>query len=267
MTLRLRILGCGSSGGVPRVGWQWGACDPNEPRNRRRRCSILVEREEGGNKTTVLIDTTPDLRDQMLDADVRSLDAVLFTHDHADHTHGIDALRVFASTARAKVPVYMDAATSHTLHTRFGYCFETPPGSSYPPILEPHLINPLEPIRISGPGGPIQFMPFEQHHGDVLSFGFRFGRGTAYSPDINGVPEQSRRQLDKLDLWIVDALRPTFHPSHFSLSDAIEWIEKVEARRALLTHMHIDLDYATLCAELPSHIRPAHDGLIIEVVE
>ena len=267
MTLRVHILGCGSSAGVPRPNGDWGKCDPLEPRNRRLRCSILVERETNGDTTRVLIDTTPDLRAQMLQADVTAIDAVLFTHDHADHTHGIDDLRVFAYANKARVPVYMDDVTRQAMETRFAYCFRTPEGSSYPPILKLHRLEPLEPITITGAGGDIEFIPFLQIHGDVMSLGFRFGRGTVYSPDISGMPEESMHLLDNLDLWIVDALRPVFHPSHFSQSDALEWIEKVGARKAILTHLHIDMDYRTLERDLPDHVRPAYDGMVLDVLE
>ena len=267
MTLSLRVLGCGSSGGVPRIGEQWGACDPGEPRNRRRRCSVLVERRSARGKTTVLIDMSPDLRAQMLDARVEQLDAVLVTHDHADHTHGIDELRIFTFLQKKRVPLYMDAFTLETVVRRFDYCFATPKGSSYPPIVKAIKIEPGREVVIAGPGGEIVFLPILQTHGDIHSLGFRFGRGTVYSPDISDVPDASLAQLQGLDLWIVDALRPTYHPSHFSLSDSLEWIARLRPAKAVLTHLHIDMDYETLCAELPEHVRPAYDGMVLEIAE
>ncbi|MDQ0509188.1 MBL fold metallo-hydrolase [Ancylobacter amanitiformis] len=266
MSVTFTILGCGSSGGVPRVGQGWGVCDPNEPRNRRRRCSMLVERfgAAGEPPTRVLIDTSPDLREQLLDAQVDRLDGVLFTHEHADHTHGIDDLRPLTIRHRRRIDVHVDAETSAMLHQRFGYCFETPPGSDYPPILTEHRFHHGDTIRVDGPGGPIEATAFRQYHGNILSYGFRIG-GLAYSSDLHDLPEESLPYLEGLDLWIIDALRPAPHPTHFSLSEALDWIARLKPRRAVLTNMHTDLDYGTLARELPEGIVPAYDGLKIEM--
>lgn len=260
MSLSVTILGCGSSGGVPRVGQGWGACDPSEPRNRRRRCSILVERQGPGGKTTVLVDTSPDLREQLLGAHVTAIDGVLFTHAHADHCHGIDDLRPLAIEHRRRLDVFADADTMRALSKRFGYCFETPAGSAYPPILNGHLFEEGREIRVEGPGGPIHALPFRQHHGDIDSFGFRFG-DIAYSSDVNGLPEASMAALKHLDVWIIDALRYAPHPSHFTVKEALAHIAKLRPRRAILTDLHTDLDYATLNRELPAGVEPAFDGL------
>ena len=262
MSYRFTILGCGSSGGVPRVGNDWGQCDPANPRNRRRRCAALVERRGPGGSTVVLIDTPPDLREQLLDAHIGAVDGVVFTHDHADHTHGIDDLRILAFNMRRRVDVHFDEATGTSLKTRFGYCFEAPAGSSYPPILTPHEIVPPEPITINGAAGPILTVPVQQLHGDQTSLGFRVG-DVAYSPDISGMSPESETQLAGLDLWIVDALRYIPHPSHFSVAQALEWIERIRPRRAILTHLHIDLDYAALKRELPPNVEPAYDGMVV----
>ncbi len=259
MTYRATILGCGSSGGVPRVGTGWGTCDPAEPRNRRRRCSLLVERMGEGGTTAVLIDTAPDLREQLIDAQVTRLDAVLYTHEHADHTHGIDDLRGLVLANRKRVPVYCDLETSISLLGKFGYCFATPAGSDYPPILTEHRIADGERVTIDGPGGPITFLPFEVDHGTITALGFRIG-GFAYSPDVVDVPERSLPAISGLDIWVVDALRQAQHPSHFSLSDALVWIERMRPGRAVLTNMHNDLDYRRLCASLPAGVMPAYDG-------
>ena len=264
MSLRFTILGCGSSGGVPRVGNVWGACDPTNPKNRRRRCALLVERFDKGGRTSVLVDTPPDIREQLLGARVEKLDGVLFTHDHADHTHGIDDLRGVAFVLKRRVDVYMDAYTGGILMKRFDYCFVQPPGSAYPAILEAHAIRPPEPVRIEGAGGPIEAVPVVQEHGDITSLGFRFG-DVAYSPDISGVPDSSLPLLQGLDLWIVDALRPMPHPSHFSLKQAQQWIERVGAKRGILTHMTTELDYAAMKRDLPQHIEPAYDGMVLQV--
>ncbi|MEZ5853544.1 MAG: MBL fold metallo-hydrolase [Hyphomicrobiaceae bacterium] len=262
MSYRLTLLGSGSSGGVPRLGPNWGACDPKNPKNRRRRCSALIERVAGRGQTKALIDASPDLREQLLDAGVANIDGVLFTHDHADHTHGIDDLRILAFNMRRRVDVYFEAATMATLLARFDYCFRTPAGSSYPPILNAHEIRPPEPVTIDGAAGPIVATPIMQEHGPQASLGFRVG-DVAYSPDISGLSAEAQSQLQGLDLWIVDALRYIPHPSHFSVKQALEWIERLKPRRAILTHLHVDLDYETLRRELPPHVVPAYDGMVV----
>jgi phosphoribosyl 1,2-cyclic phosphate phosphodiesterase len=267
MTYRFTFLGTGSSGGVPRIGHHWGAADRSNPKNRRRRCAALIERSSRQGRTTVLIDTPCDLRDQCLERDVVHVDAVLYTHDHADHTHGIDDLRVFALQTRRRIPTWMDEPTWESLSVRFRYCFEVNPKSSYPPILERQVITPGEPFTITGAGGPIEIMPILQHHGEMNSLGFRVGGpygGICYSPDIVGIPDDSYKHFEHLDMWIVDALRPMPHPSHWSFKQAVGMINKLQPKRALLTHMHIDLDYDAMVRELPPHVAPAYDGLTFE---
>jgi phosphoribosyl 1,2-cyclic phosphate phosphodiesterase len=266
--LEFTILGCGSSGGVPRVGSGWGACDPGNPRNRRRRCSILAERIGPDGTTSVLVDTSPDLREQLLDADVRRLDGVLFTHEHADHTHGIDDLRPLAIAMRRRVPVHADAVTTGILRRRFGYCFETPPGSDYPPILDLHLLDPDRPVAVDGPGGRLEARPFRMVHGNIEALGFRFegpNGALAYAPDVSEMPPGSEALLHGLEVLVIDALRHTPHPSHYSLSDALALIARVRPRRAVLTNLHTDLDYEALRASVPAGVEPAYDGLRIEV--
>ena len=263
MTLTATILGCGSSAGVPRPALGWGACDPANARNRRRRCSLLVERtSRDGGRTRVLIDTSPDLREQLLDANVDWLDGVFFTHEHADHTHGIDDLRSLYIHRRRRLDLYLDEAAAHVVLHRFGYCFVTPPGSGYPPILNEHRVSAGAPVEIAGEGGAITVTPFLQDHGDIPSLGYRFGP-VAYSSDLVNLPEESVSALAGLDLWIVDALRYKPHPSHFSVDEALGWIERVKPKRAILTNMHTDLDYAELKARLPAHVEPAFDGLSV----
>jgi phosphoribosyl 1,2-cyclic phosphate phosphodiesterase len=264
MTLRFTILGCGASTGIPRIDGNWGACDPANPKNRRRRCALLVERYAGEKRTAVLVDTGPDLREQILDCGIDLLNAVLYTHDHADHTHGIDDLRILAYRNRRRVDLYFDEATGAILQRRFDYCFATPEGSVYPPIVKAHTIRPGETVSIDGAGGPIAALPFLQRHGDVDSLGFRFG-GLAYSSDIHDLPEESLPLLENLDVWIVDALRYTRHPSHFSVEEALDWIARLRPKRAILTHLNIDLDYETLRAELPDGVEPAYDGMRFEL--
>ena len=259
-SLRCTILGCGSSGGVPRLGGLWGDCDPNNPKNRRSRCSMLVERDGPNGTTTVLIDTSPDMRHQLLAANVGRLDGVVYTHSHADHMHGIDDLRMIVFNMRARLPVYADAATSDALSERFSYAFVQPEGSSYPPILDLNLIDGA--FEVDGPGGPIPFLPFEVHHGGMNALGFRIG-DLAYLPDVAKIPANVVPVLEGLECWILDSLRRTPHPTHFDLDTALGWIDRMQPARAVLTNMHIDLDYDTLEAETPDHITPAYDGLII----
>ncbi len=263
MSLTFTILGCGSSMGVPRVALGWGACDPNNPKNRRRRCSLLVEREGTEGVTRVLVDCTPDLREQLLDAQVDWADGVLFTHEHADHTHGIDDLRPLFVKKRRRVDVYVDAATSEIMRARFSYCFASPPGSEYPAIVSEHRLVPGQALRIGGQGGPIEALPVLQEHGDIASLGFRFGK-VAYSADIKALPPASLPAMARLDVWIVDALRFAPHPSHMNLDEALAWIGRVNPKRAILTNLHADLDYEALRAKLPDHIEPAYDGMRFE---
>jgi phosphoribosyl 1,2-cyclic phosphate phosphodiesterase len=266
MSFVFTILGSGSSAGVPRVAQGWGACDPSNPKNRRRRCSLLAQRTRGNGTTTVLIDTSPDLRVQLLDAEVTRLDGVLYTHEHADHTHGIDDLRPLVIHHRRRIDAFLDQRTSTKLHERFGYCFETPPGGSYPPILTEHRMEADKPLIVEGEGGAIAALPFEQLHGDSRSLGFRIGK-LAYSCDVSDIPPQSFSALQDLDVWILDALRYTPHPSHFSLEQSLAWIERIRPRRAILTNLHTDLDYDTLRKEIPANVEPAFDGMRVELAE
>ena len=262
MTIELTILGCGSSGGVPRVGQGWGTCDPTEPKNRRLRCSVLVKQITPAGTTTLLIDTSPDLREQLIAHDVNWLDGVLYTHEHADHTHGIDDLRGLALVQRSKVNVHAAADTLSMLHNRFAYCFTSPLGSDYPPILCPHLIEGDAPVAIEGVGGNILAQPVLVQHGNIPALGFKFGR-VLYTPDLNQIPQSAAHHFDDLDVWIVDALREKQHLSHFSLNDALAAIERFSPKRAILTNLHNDMDYKTLVAKLPSHVEPAYDGMKI----
>jgi phosphoribosyl 1,2-cyclic phosphate phosphodiesterase len=264
MTMTLTILGCGSSGGVPRPAAGWGACDPTNPKNRRRRCSIMVERQQKNEKTVVVVDTSPDLREQLISVEAERIDAVLYTHDHADHTHGIDDIRPVVLHMRKIIPTYMMSETSISLHKKFGYCFVSPPGSDYPPIAEDLRLIPGHTTTVEGPGGAVRATPFIVHHGTIDALGFRFG-DTAYTPDLHDIPEDSLPFLSNLDLWIVDALRHTPHPSHFTLAQALSWIERLKPKRAVLTNLHTDLDYETLKAQLPDHVTPAYDGMMLHI--
>lgn len=259
---RFTILGCGSSGGVPRLGGDWGDCDPANPKNRRSRCSLLIERIGPQGTTRVLIDTSPDMRAQLLAAGVGTLDAVAYTHSHADHVHGIDDLRQIVFNLKSRLPVWADAPTQGALIDRFGYAFVQPAGSPYPPILDLHSIH--GPFTIEGAGGPITLTPFKADHGAMEALGFRI-ENLAYLPDAVAIPEESWPHLDGLAVFIVDALRRKPHPTHAHLALTLDWIARAAPARAVLTNMHLDLDHATLCDELPPHVMPAHDGLVIEL--
>lgn len=262
MSLTVTILGCGSSGGVPRVGGDWGVCDPSNPKNRRRRCSILLEQTAAAGTTTVLIDTSPDMREQLLAANVPHMDGVWYTHEHADHTHGIDELRGYFLRQRHRIPIWADHQTAEMLLARFAYCFNKLPGSDYPSILEINGITAGQTVVTGGAGGDITGLPFYVNHGNIDALGFRIGN-LAYTPDLNGIPDAALPHLENLDIWIVDALRRTPHPSHLSLAETLSWIERLKPKRAIITNMHIDLDFATLQRELPDHVEPAYDGMTI----
>jgi phosphoribosyl 1,2-cyclic phosphate phosphodiesterase len=256
--MRITMLGCGPSWGVPRIGGDWGVCDPSNPKNRRRRVSILVE--EGGS--VILVDTSPDLREQLLDAETKRVDAVLFTHCHADHTHGIDDMRSINRMMGKPLPIYADPFTMSELKARFRYIFTPVDADSkvafYKPSVEPH--------EITGPftaaGMPI--IPFEQDHGFSKTLGFRFGR-FAYSTDVRTLDEAALAALAGVEVWIVDCLRSAPHPTHSHLEQTISWIERVKPRRAILTHMEQSLDYASLARELPPGVEPGYDGLLIDL--
>lgn len=262
-TLRVTVLGCGSSGGVPRATGDWGACDPAELKNRRTRCGLLLQQWKGEpgraeEATTVLIDTPPELRQQLADANARRLHGVIISHDHADQTNGFDDVRAFFLKQRAPIPVWMDEPTRATFMARFGYAFVSQAG--YPAIGRfAGDISPLVPICVDGPGGVMELLPLDQDHGFSRSLGFRVGP-VAYSNDLVAMPEQSFAQLDGLALWIVDALRDRPHPTHAHVDRTLEWIARLKPKFALLTNMHIDLDYAALKARLPAGVEPAYDG-------
>jgi phosphoribosyl 1,2-cyclic phosphate phosphodiesterase len=256
------ILGCGSSGGVPRADGDWGDCDPSNPKNARSRCSLLVRRRSAvgpEQETTVLIDTSPDLRLQTAAAGVKRVDAVLFTHDHADQCAGIDDLRVFFLRHRRRTPCYMDVQTARTLTRRFSYVFEGEGG--YPAICDlAALPEHGAAWSIEGPSGAIPVATFDQDHGDIKSVGYRIG-DVAYSSDVVGLSEESFEALAGVKVWIVDALRYRPHPTHATVEQALAWIDRVKPERAILTNLHVDLDYETLRRELPDGVEPAYDGL------
>ena len=260
MTLTLTILGSGSSAGVPRPALGWGACDPANPKNRRRRCSLLVERASDAGVTRIVIDTSPDLREQLIDAHVDHIEAVFLTHEHADQTHGIDDLRPVVIHQRRRIPLYLNRSTGKEILARFSYCFVSPPGSDYPPILDHHSIEAGESRTIEGKGGAVTLSAFLVQHGNIPALGYRIG-DAAYTPDLNDIPPESWPQLENLELWIVDGLRYTGHPSHFSVGDALSWIGRFKPRRAVITNLHSDLDYEVLRQQLPDGVIPAYDGM------
>jgi len=264
MSLTLTILGCGSSAGVPRPALGWGACDPENPRNRRLRCSMMAERTSPDGVTRVIVDTSPDLREQLITASVDHIDAVFLTHEHADQTHGIDDLRSVVMHQRRRIPTYLNASTAKDIDLRFSYCFRSPPGSDYPPILDRCAVEAGETTTIQGKGGPIALSAFAVQHGSIPALGYRIANA-AYTPDVNDIPRESWPALEGLDLWIIDGLRYAKHPSHFSVEDALFWIGRFKPARAVITNMHADLDYQTLRGQLPEGVIPAFDGMQIEV--
>ncbi|MDS7597014.1 MBL fold metallo-hydrolase [Agrobacterium tumefaciens] len=263
---RFTVLGCASSPGVPRINGDWGACNPDNPKNRRTRAAFMVEQiAPNGGKTIVVIDTGPDFREQMIAAKVESVDAVLYTHAHADHLHGIDDLRIYFAIQKSRIPIWADPVTMKRIREGFAYCLETPPGSSYPPIVQPHLIEDItRPVVIKGAGGPIAFHAHMQQHGDVHSLGFRVGN-VAYCTDVSDFPAETLPKLSGLDVLVIDALQYRYHPSHLSLEQSLDWIERISPKRAILTHMHIPLDYDTVMRETPDHVEPAYDQMRFEV--
>lgn len=264
MTLEIAILGCGSSAGVPRVAQGWGACDPTNPKNRRRRCAILVEQGDPAAPTRLLVDSGPDLREQLLLADIHRIDALLLTHPHADHVHGLDDLRPLTMAMRRMIDCYLDQPTWDAIGLRFDYLFKTPPGSNYPPLLIPRLLNHGVAFSHGGPGGEIESIPFRFNHGDIDALGFRFG-AFAYTPDVKFFPEDCAPFLENLDLWIVDALRYRSHPSHLSVDETLELIQRFKPKRTVLTNLHTDLDYEELRKLLPRNVEPAYDGMRLQV--
>ena len=262
--LEITVLGSGSSGGVPRADGDWGACDPTDPRNLRTRCAMLARRRsaDGGEETTILVDTAPDMRLQTAAAGVRRLDAVLYTHEHADQANGMDDLRAFFLRSRRRTPCYMDPRTRDQLYGRFGYIFEGEDG--YPAICDLIDLPPFgEAFSIEGPTGAIPVQTFDQHHGNINSIGYRFG-DIAYSSDVVAMPEASFEALAGVRVWILDALRYRPHPTHAHVDLALEWIARVRPERAILTNLHIDLDYAELSSRLPPGVEPAFDGMVIQ---
>ena len=259
------LLGTGSSGGVPRIGNDWGACNPDNPRNRRRRCAMLIEKQSTDGVTTILIDTGPDMREQLIGANVQYLDAVVLTHSHADHIFGMDDLRQLAIKHRERVNVYMDATTSERVMPAFGYCYQQAEGSSYPAICNEIRIHSQQLITVEGKGGTLELLPFEVNHGDISALGFRIG-DFVYLPDVKTVDlPESIACTSNVQVLVLDALRYTEHPTHMNVAEALSFIEKHKPARTILTNMHNAIDYDEISAELPSHIEAGYDGMTITI--
>ncbi|MDG2243752.1 MAG: MBL fold metallo-hydrolase [Rhodospirillaceae bacterium] len=257
--LKITFLGCGGAGGVPSVSAGWGACNPDNLRNCRRRASILVETAT----TRILIDASPDLRSQCLDAEIQTLDAVLFTHGHADHTNGLDELREVNRVLGGPLDIWADVDTMKGLETRFGYAFEgiAPGQPIFRPWLTPNIIDAPIPFT----AGDMMITPFIQDHGVMNTLGFRIG-DLAYSTDLMALPEAAIAKLQDLDVWIIGALTDKrVHPTHVSLSQAFEWIDELKPKRAIITHMGPSLDYDAVLEKCPAEVTPAHDGMVVKL--
>jgi phosphoribosyl 1,2-cyclic phosphate phosphodiesterase len=255
MTTKITILGCGNSTGVPSADGSWGKCDPGEPRNRRRRSSILIEKDG----TTVLVDAGPDLRDQMLSAGVTKLDAVIFTHAHADHTQGIDDLRAFVIYGGTPLPVYGFPELMEQIRGRFSYMFgNKTPGYYDKAMIVAHDIPSR--LRI----GALDFTLFEQDHFVCRTVGIRTG-SFAYSTDVKNLSEDAFATLDGIKSWIVAAVRPEPHIAHAHLAQVLGWIERVAPEQAILTHLNYSMDYRSLLTTLPRGVEPAYDGKVLHV--
>lgn len=267
--IRLTILGCGTSTGVPRPDGFWGNCNPNCSKNYRRRAALLIQKiGEDNRETTILIDSGPDIRHQLFDAKVKNIDAIFYTHAHADHVHGIDDLRYYSSVHRQKnkkLMVYAHPATITYLHQNFRYCFFSPDETFYPSLFETQAIGGGDKIEIHGEGGTITIEPILQIHGKIYSLGFRVGP-IAYCVDLNEFTSQALNQLQNLDLLIIESLHNNPHVSHLSLPQALEWIEYFKPKEALITAMSGALDYETLRQSLPSNVKPSYDGLTVDVL-
>lgn len=286
MSLRATILGCGSSGGVPRLGGDWGACDPTNPKNRRQRCALLIERVTDTGTTRICVDAGPDFRAQMLMAKVPMLDALVISHEHADHIHGIDDMRQFVNlkTAaeiairtqdpnfevtreiyqqmvdRARIDCYAGLNAHGELASRFGYLFERPPGSGYPPIMHLHEITGR--FAIGGAGGAVEFHPFAVPHGDIMAYGFKIG-DLVYLPDVFDLTDEARDLIRNVGHLIIDCLQFRPHSTHANYDKTMGWIRELAPKHAILTNLHTPLDYAALDAMTPDHVEPAYDGMVI----
>lgn len=256
--MTVTILGCGSSGGLPLIGNDWGACDPTNPKNRRTRASVLIEQDD----TTVLIDTSPDMREQLLRENVQKLSAVLYTHAHADHCHGIDDLRSMNWRLKTPIDIYGDAPTIQKLTSRFDYIFNhrVEGDAYYKPSLTPHVIEAGKPLSF----GPLTVLPFEQDHTYVKTLGFRIGN-FAYTTDAKQLNDAAFKALEGVEVWVVDCVSKNPHPTHSHLQQTVDWVARVKPKMAYLTHMGQGMDYESILGELPSHIRPAYDGLKISL--
>ncbi len=262
--MRIVLLGTGGSAGVPMIGGadgrgDWGACDPAEPRNRRSRSSIVVENAEG---TRLLVDTSPELRTQLLDCQVPGVDAILYTHPHADHITGLDDVRLLNRIAGRPLDAFATHETLEELDRRFGYAFRPwqPPGF-FRPVLVPREVLPGQIVTVAG----MRVELFEQNHGFSRSLGLRIG-GFGYSTDVVELDDAAFAALEGVDTWVVGCfLRQGPHKTHADLGQVLTWAQRVGARRTVLTHMGTDMDWSWLKAHLPQGVEPGHDGMQIDL--
>ena len=250
--MKITILGCGHTYGTPMIGDLWFNCDPKNPKNSRTRASVLVQHKD----ENILIDSSPDLRAQLLSNKISDIHAVLYTHDHSDHCHGINDIGVISRAKKKLIPIFSDQKTFSSLEKSFDYAFDKGQIPHYASFLENTLITPSTPFSVCG----LSVLPIKQDHGYGTSLGFRMGN-FAYSTDVKNMPEKAFKELEGIDTWVVDCLKEEEHPTHSHLSQTLEWIERVKPKRAILTHMHPLLDYETLQKKLPKGVEPAYDGL------
>ena len=255
MSIKFTILGCGSSLGIPRIDGYYGSCDPKNKKNVRSRCSALIRSEN----LNILFDTSPDIKSQLLANKIKNIDKVFYTHTHADQTHGINELRVFALKNKKKIPIYADVVTKKNLKNTFGYCFKN--YKNYPSILDAKTLKDKHVMKDLK--SKIVIKSLKVHHGSIKSICYIINDKCAYAPDVNKIDKKNLKKLKNLKYLIVDCLRYNFHPTHFNLEDVLELIKKIKPKNTILTNLSNEIDYNEIKKFLPKNVIPAYDGLTL----